>query len=157
MEIVLFIFTQFPALGLSYPIYLFRTSLLYGNCTHLGDYDGPDYEDRSTALFKQRLKECLEDCLELISEKAVDFERLKISGSTTCCYAYCNVSLNAPFQLALPGDGLEEGLLTTHHWYVSNRKPKYNCMSPSNQRRKGNCHRRNHDELIRNAKIKCRM
>ena len=83
----------------------------YGDCTPLETHDGvPEYEDRST-LFKQRLKECLTDCLELISRKAVDSERLKIMVKQLSVTR--NVLRNAPLELDLVTDPPVARLLTT--------------------------------------------
>lgn len=82
------------------------------DCTYLEKYDGVlEYEDRST-LFKERLKECLTDCADLISQKAVDSARLKTMVQQLTVIR--NVLRNAPVQVlpAVKGPA-QERLQTT--------------------------------------------
>ena len=67
------------------------------DCTYLEKHDGVlEYEDRSR-LFKERMKQCLTDCLDLISKKAVDSARLKRMVQQVTVTR--NVLRNAPDQV----------------------------------------------------------
>ena len=105
----------------------------------LGIYDDdvPEYEDRSS-LFKQRLKECLTECLQLIPEKAVDVTRLKIMVQQISVMR--NVLRNVPSQLALPADdGLQLETQTTCNNqtdYVMVQSKRKRKMSPQQTRYK---------------------
>ena len=97
----------------------------YHDCIDVIDNNSAlEYEDRSK-LFKDRLKATLTDCLQLISERAVDAARLKIMVQQLDVTR--NVLRNAPLQAELPRDGVDDTTegCTTEEVTTSKRKPKY--------------------------------
>lgn len=95
------------------------------DCTYLEKHDGVlEYEDRSR-LFKERMKQCLTDCLDLISKKAVDAARLKRMVQQLTVTR--NVLRNAPDQVIAALQGPVQERLETAT--ADKRKAEYVTVS----------------------------
>ena len=99
------------------------------DCTYLEKHDGVlEYEDRSR-LFKERMKQCLTDCLDLISKKAVDSARLKRMVQQLTVTR--NVLRNAPDQVIAAKQGPVQERLETAT--ADKRKAEYVTVSGKKQ------------------------